>query len=94
MPIREIGPYHSYKIGDANIHVYYPKVGDGLNRHDHLYAHVTACYAGSIVVRKEGKELVMTKETMPVFFKANEWHEIECLEEGTIFTNVFQEGKF
>jgi hypothetical protein len=24
---------------------------------------------------------------------ANEWHEIEALEDGTVFVNVFAEGK-
>lgn len=25
---------------------------------------------------------------------ANEWHEIEALEDGTVFVNVFAEGKY
>jgi len=26
--------------------------------------------------------------------KAAEWHEIEALEDGTVFVNVFSEGKY
>jgi hypothetical protein len=44
-------------------------------------------------VRKEGKELVMTKKTQPVNLRGNEWHEIEALEDETVFCNVFAEGK-
>jgi hypothetical protein len=25
---------------------------------------------------------------------ANEWHELEALEDGTVFVNVFAEGKY
>jgi hypothetical protein len=52
------------------------------------------CHAGSAIIRKEGRELVMTKYTQPVNLTANEWHEIEALEDGTVFVNVFAEGKY
>ena len=32
--------------------------------------------SSSIIVRKEGKEMIVTKETQPVNLVANEWHEI------------------
>jgi hypothetical protein len=51
------------------------------------------CNAGSCIVRKEGKELVMTKDTQPVNLVGSEWHEIEALEDGTVFVNVFAEGQ-
>lgn len=52
------------------------------------------CHAGSIIVRKEGKDLVMNKDTQPVNLVANEWHEIESLEDGTVFVNIFSESKY
>jgi hypothetical protein len=51
------------------------------------------CHAGSCVVRNERRELMMTKYTQPVNLLANEWHEIEALEDGTVFVNVFAEGR-
>jgi hypothetical protein len=51
------------------------------------------CHAGSCIVRKEGKELVMTKDTQPVNLVGSEWHEIEALEDRTVFVNVFAEGQ-
>jgi hypothetical protein len=52
------------------------------------------CHAGSCLVTKEGKSLVMTKDTQPVNLVADGWHEIEALEDGTVFVNVFAEGKY
>jgi hypothetical protein len=52
------------------------------------------CHSGSCIVRKENKQLVMTKDTQPVNLTAGEWHEIEALEDGTVFVNVFSEGKY
>ena len=54
----------------------------------------SAITSGTAIVRKEGRELVMTKDTQPVNLTANEWHEIEALEDGTVFVNVFAEGKY
>jgi hypothetical protein len=52
------------------------------------------CHAGSCIIRKKGRELVMTKDTQPVNLVGSEWHEIEALEDGTVFVNVFAEGKY
>ncbi len=74
--------------------VYHTNKGEGLPRHEHLFSHLTMCHAGSIKVSNERRSLVMTKDTQPVNLVANEWHEIEALEDGTIFVNVFAEGKY
>lgn len=76
------------------LHIYHANKGEGLPRHEHVYAHLTMCHAGSIAVRKEGVDVVRTKDTQPVNLVANEWHEIEALEDGTVFVNVFAEGKY
>jgi quercetin dioxygenase-like cupin family protein len=74
--------------------VYHANKGEGLPKHEHDYWHLTMCHAGSILVTKEGRQLVLTKDTMPVNLPANEWHEIEALEDGTVFVNVYAEGKY
>ena len=73
--------------------VYHANKGEGLPRHEHAHSHLTFCHAGSVIVRKEGRNLTMTKETQPVNLVGTEWHEIEALENGTVFVNVFVEGK-
>jgi len=86
-------PKHMVTYDGAGINVYHCDKGQGLPRHEHIYSHLTMCHAGSCVVRKDGKQLVMTKHTQPVNLVANEWHEIEALEDGTVFVNVFSENK-
>jgi quercetin dioxygenase-like cupin family protein len=73
--------------------VYHANKGEGLVKHEHTFAHATMCNSGSCVIRKEGKQVTITKDTQPVNLIANEWHEIEALEDGTVFVNVFAEGK-
>lgn len=75
------------------LNIYHANKGEGLPKHDHTFAHATMCHAGKVVIRKENKELVMTKDTQPINLAAREWHEIEALEDGTVFVNVFAEGK-
>ena len=94
MTIEVINPRHAVKYDGAMLNVYHADKGQGLPRHQHTYAHLTMCHAGSCVVRKEGRQLVMTKDTQPVNLLANGWHEIEALEDGTVFVNVFAEGKY
>jgi hypothetical protein len=36
---------------------------------------------------------VFNKNTQPLNLLAGEWHEIEALEDGTVFVNVFAQGK-
>lgn len=88
-----ITPAHSFTYDGAVMNIYHADKDQGLPRHEHIYAHATFCAAGSCVVRKEGREFVMTKATQPVNLVADEWHEIEALEDGTVFINVFAEGK-
>ena len=91
---QSIAPRFTVTYDGASINVYHANKGEGLPRHEHIYSHLTLCHAGSCIVRKEGRELVMTKDTQPVNLMAAEWHEIEALEDGTVFVNVFAEGKY
>lgn len=85
---------HEITYDGCKMRVYHANKGEGLPKHEHLYSHLTMCHAGSIIVRKEGKEYIFTKDSQPVDLVANEWHEIEANEDGTVFVNVFSEGKY
>jgi quercetin dioxygenase-like cupin family protein len=87
-------PTHQVTYDGANVNVYHANKGEGLPSHDHVFAHLTMCHAGSCVIRKESIEKIIDKNTQPINLKANEWHEIEALEDGTVFVNVFAEGKY
>ena len=91
---KHIQPKHQVTYDGANVNVYHANKGEGLPKHEHVYAHLTMCHAGSCVIRKEGIEKIVDKNTQPINLKAAEWHEIEALEDGTVFVNVFAEGKY
>lgn len=88
-----LSPKHIVSYGGTTVSVYHANAGEGLPRHEHAYAHLTMCHAGSCVVRKEKGERIINKQSMPLDLVAGEWHEIEALEDGTVFVNVFSEGK-
>jgi hypothetical protein len=45
-------------------------------------------------VRKGDKEVTLKKGSTPVNLPAVEPHEIEAVEDGTVFVTVFAEGKY
>jgi quercetin dioxygenase-like cupin family protein len=92
--VNHITPRFSVNQDDTQLNIYHANKGEGLPRHEHAFPHLTICHAGSIAIRKEGKEVVRTKDSQPVNLVANEWHEIEALEDGTVFVNMFAEGKY
>jgi quercetin dioxygenase-like cupin family protein len=87
-----VGPKHVFTYDGAILNIFHANRGEGLPRHEHNYAHASFCTAGRCVVRKENKQLIMDKTT-PVNLLENEWHEIEALEDGTVFVNVFAANK-
>jgi hypothetical protein len=91
---KRINPYHQVTYDGATLSIYHANKGEGLPTHEHSYAHLIVCHSGSCVIRKEGIEKIIDKNTQPINLKAAEWHEIEALEDGTVFVNVFAEGKY
>jgi hypothetical protein len=55
---------------------------------------VKLLFTSEIVSKVEGKEVIMTKDTKPINLVAKKWHEIESLEDGTVFVNIFAENKY
>jgi quercetin dioxygenase-like cupin family protein len=86
-------PKHSFTYDGAQLNVFHVNKGEGLPSHGHSYSHATMCNAGSCLVSLEGRSYTMTKDSQPLNLPAGEWHEIEALEDGTVFVNVFAEGK-
>lgn len=89
-----IVPKHSVTYDGAVLNTYHANKGEGLPRHQHVYSHLTMCHAGSCRVSNAQKSIVITKDSQPVNLVAYKWHEIEALEDGTVFVNVFAEGKY
>jgi quercetin dioxygenase-like cupin family protein len=91
--MKKVLPTHTFSYDGVTLNIFYVTVGEGIPRHSHEYSHATFCTSGSIIVRKEGKSLVADKNTQPINLIASEWHEIEALEDGTVFINVMHELK-
>jgi quercetin dioxygenase-like cupin family protein len=87
-------PKHSFTYDGAQLHVYHASKGYGIPTHSHAYSHATICHNGSCAVRMEGKERVIDKHSGAFNLPANKRHEIEALEDDTVFVNVFAEGKY
>jgi len=86
-------PKHTFNYDGVEVNIYHANKGEGLPKHEHIYAHASMCHSGSCIIRKENKEVILTKHSKPVNLKQNEWHEIEALEDNTVFVNIFAEGK-
>jgi quercetin dioxygenase-like cupin family protein len=92
--MEKIAPAHVFSYDGAQLLIYHADKGEGLLRHQHNYSHATVCNAGSCKVSLEGRSYTINKNSQPLNLPANEWHEIEALEDGTVFVNVFSEGKY
>jgi quercetin dioxygenase-like cupin family protein len=89
-----IPPKHSIVYDGTRLNIFHANKKEGLPKHQHEFSHLTMCHAGSCIIRKENRELIMNCQTTPINLVANEWHEIEALEDDTVFVNVFAEGKY
>ena len=88
-------PFFTTFIYDgARLNVYHVNKGEGLTKHTHNYSHATICHNGSCVIRMEDKEITINKESGAFNLPQGKWHEIEALEDNTVFCNVFAEGKY
>lgn len=91
--LKPISPRFNITFASVTINTFHANKGEGLIRHNHEYSHLTQCHSGSILVRKENAEKVLTKESAGLNLIAGEWHEIEALEDNTVFVNIFAEVK-
>ena len=94
MKVQQLPPKHTFTYDGAQLNVYHANKGWGLPKHDHLFSHATICHSGSCLVSLEGRNYVINKESQPLNLPAGQWHEIEALEDNTVFVNVFAENKY
>jgi quercetin dioxygenase-like cupin family protein len=92
--VTAVNAKHKMTYGGAEVQVYHANKGEGIPTHAHSWSHATICMAGSCKLTQDGKSVVVTKESTPVNLLAGKWHEIEALEDGTVFVNVFAERKY
>jgi quercetin dioxygenase-like cupin family protein len=93
--MNQLSPRHVLIYDGAVLNIFHANKGEGLPMHGHNYSHAIVCNSGSCLVTLEnGKSIVMKKDTTPVNLLAGIKHEIEALENETVFVNVFAEGKY
>ena len=85
---------HDFSYDGVHLRVYHANKGEGLEKHNHSYSHAMVCNSGSCLVSLEGRSYTSNKNSQPLNLPAGEWHEIVALEDGTVFVNVFAEGKY
>lgn len=85
---------HTFNYDGVVLNIYHANKGEGIPSHAHPYSHATFCTAGSCKYTQEDRSIIATKETQPVNLLAAQFHEIEAMEDGTVFVNVFAENKY
>jgi len=94
MSVKASQLHHSFTYNGVQLNIYQANKGEGLSMHGHSYSHATMCNSGSCRITLEnGKSKVIDKNSIPINLLAGIQHEIEALEDGTVFVNVFTEGK-
>jgi len=89
-----ISPKHTFTYDGATLTIYHANKGEGLAKHQHIYSHAIICHSGCCKVSLEGRSYMMDKNHTPLNLPAGQWHEIEAIEDETVFVNVFAEGKY
>jgi quercetin dioxygenase-like cupin family protein len=89
-----VAPKHDITYGNSVVRVYHADKGEGIPTHSHAYSHATICMNGSCKLTQEDKSVIVNKDSTPVNLFAGKFHEIEALEDETVFVNVFAEGKY
>ena len=91
---KQANPRFFFAVENCIINTFHiDKAGEGHPKHMHDYNHVTQVHAGRLLVTTAKTSFEMDKDTKPILFPANEWHELEALEDGTVFCNIFAAGK-
>jgi quercetin dioxygenase-like cupin family protein len=88
-----VTPKHSFTYDGVRVNVFHANIGEGLLKHSHAYSHATMCNSGLCLISLKGRTHTINKNSKPLNLPAGEWHEIEALEDNTVFVNVFAEGK-
>jgi quercetin dioxygenase-like cupin family protein len=81
-------PIRMHYYNKTEVKVYYANKGEGILKHIHNNDHLTMCCVGKILVRLEDREFILTKSDNPFILPKDIFHEIEAIEDGTIFMNM------
>ena len=83
-----VGPEKLFIYKGLQVAQYLLNTGEGLPKHEHIFNHSTMCVLGSCVIKKENVEIILHAKDNAIDLIANQWHEIEALEDNTIIINI------
>jgi len=86
--LKGLPPLYRFEYNGVTFSYYKGDKGQGLPRHAHPVSHLTFVASGKTCIRKENIYREMIDGDQPLNLKENEWHEIEILEDNTVFINV------
>lgn len=86
--VTNVTPAHSFSYGNTAFNVMFANKGEGIEKHEHTFNHITICLSGSCKLTKKNIEKTIDKNSGAINLKENEWHEIEANEDNTIFVNI------
>jgi len=86
--VKKIAPHYVFQYNGITFSYYKGDKGEGLPRHSHPVSHLTFVASGKTCIRKENIYREMIAGDQPLNLKEIEWHEIEILEDNTVFINV------
>jgi hypothetical protein len=86
--VKQIFPHYVFQYNGITFSYYKGDKGEGLPKHKHIVSHLTFVASGKTCICKENIYREMVAGDQPLNLKENEWHEIEILEDNTVFINV------
>jgi hypothetical protein len=86
--LKALPPHYVFQYNGVTFSYYKGDKGEGLPKHEHTVSHLTFVASGKTCIRKENIYREMIAGDNPLNLKENEWHEIEILEDNTVFINV------
>ena len=86
--LEQITVGYKFVYGGITFFYYSGNKGQGLPKHAHTFSHLTFVASGKTCIRKENVYRELLPGDHPLNLKELEWHEIEILEDNTVFINV------
>jgi quercetin dioxygenase-like cupin family protein len=88
-----INPYKKISYKGLVLNVYRGNIGEGLPFHEHKHSHASVCIEGKIKAKTKDKEAILDRDSHCIDLLPNKPHEIEILEDNTVFINIFLESE-
>lgn len=95
MSVIRVNHLHDFLYDGVRMVIFHADKGQGLPMHGHDFHHGFVCNSGScLVTLEDGRSKIMNKYSQPINLLKDQKHEIEALENNTVFVNIFADGKY